>query len=66
MTTPLHKPRGEELEFATCFYCQAVLPDNPRLRKLGHTSLGMRNFCREILTKPPEQYCYAQFKRRFI
>ena len=63
-TLQLQKPHGPELEYAVCYFCQAVLPDNPRLRTSAQISLGRRNFC-EQLDKPPEQRCLQEFRKRF-
>lgn len=62
---PLHKSNAFELEFACCFYCEAILPDNPKFRTLGKTSLGFRNFCKQLPKSPPEHSCYQRFKRSF-
>jgi hypothetical protein len=62
---PLHHPTGAELEFALCFYCQAVLPENPRFRTSARTSLGRRNFCQQDRNAPAEHGCLQQFRRRF-
>jgi hypothetical protein len=43
------------LEFAVCFYCQAVLP---KKRDAKNTSLGIRNFCKG---KEAEESCYLKF-----
>jgi hypothetical protein len=62
---PLHKSNGTELEFALRYHCKAVLPDNPKYRTMGKTSLGFRNFCKQQTKVPPEQSCLQQFRRRF-
>jgi hypothetical protein len=64
MNIPLHKPTGTELEYAVCFFCQRVLPDNPRLRKSAQVSVGRRNFC-EQPDRPPEERCFQEFSKRF-
>ena len=64
MNIPLHTSNGAELEFAMCFFCRNILPDNPRLRTSARTSIGQRNFC-EQLEKPPEQRCLQEFRKRF-
>ena len=62
MNIPLHN--GAELEFAMCFFCRNILPDNPRLRTSAKTSIGQRNFCEQV-EKPPEQRCLQEFRKRF-
>jgi hypothetical protein len=64
MNIPLHKSDGAELEFALCFYCQTILPDDPKFRVTARTSLGRRNFCPqgELQT---EKTCLHQFRQRF-
>lgn len=62
---PLHKTDGAELEFALCFFCKSVLPDNPKFRTMGKTSLGFRNFCKHRPNDAPEHSCYQRFKRSF-
>jgi hypothetical protein len=61
---PLHSPNGAELEFALCFFCRNILPDNPRLRTSAKTSIGQRNFCEQV-EKPPEERCLQEFRKRF-
>jgi len=64
MNIPLHTSNGAELEFALCFFCRNILPDNPRLRTSARTSIGQRNFC-EQLEKPLEERCLQEFRKRF-
>ena len=62
---PVHKSHGAELEFALCYRCKAVLPQSPRFRTMGKTSLGFRNFCKQLRNAAPEQSCYQLFCRSF-
>jgi hypothetical protein len=64
MNIPLHKSNGAELEFALCFFCRNLLPDDPKFRTSARTSIGSRNFF-EQLEKPPEQRCLQEFRKRF-
>ena len=64
MNIPLHKLNGTELEYAVCFFCQSVLPDNPSLRTSAQTSIGRRKFCEQI-DRPPEKRCFQEFLKWF-
>jgi hypothetical protein len=64
MNIPLHKQSANELQYAVCFFCQRLLPDNPTLRTSALISVGLRNFC-EQLDRPPEQRCLQEFRKRF-
>ena len=58
--TMLHNHRADtEVEYALCFYCQAVLSEK---RDAKRTSLGIRNFCK---CKETEESCYQKFRRTF-
>ena len=64
MNIPLHMSDGAELEFALCFFCRSILPEDPKLRTSARTSIGQRNFCEQV-EKPPEERCLQEFRKRF-